>query len=126
MRPLDKSEGYTGRHGTIYDINNKGKSNFDAIHETAHFLGFYDRYKDRTIDGQEISYPDKGYSKDLMGSRNLYFQESHHRDMYNYVITPERIRQESVIKSAYFPSLILQVLSRTDRIVSNRFIDNNN
>ena len=91
---------HSGYQGDIYNSLDKKSSNYDVMHETAHFLGLSDRYYD-TIDkkGKIVSIPDKGYENDIMGKNGKFdLSPNHYANMYEFAISQPAIQQDKYIK----------------------------
>jgi len=93
----DRDLTHSGYIGDIYN-SKKESSNGNVLHETGHFLGFSDRYTDKTDkNGKVYSVPNIGYKNDLMGTgRDL--SPNHYANMYEFVLKQPAVQQHKYLK----------------------------
>jgi len=93
----DRDITHSGYQGNIYNSLDKS-SNYDVMHETAHFFGLSDRYQD-TNDG---SIPNKGYKNDMMATNGRFdLSPNHYANMYEFAISQRTIQQDKFLKQIY-------------------------
>lgn len=125
----ERTRGNAGDFGTIYNSEDSKRSNSVIIHETAHLLGFEDKYVEwKNKKGERVGRPLDGYKNDLMGTNTPNLVKSHYQQMYNYVFTPERRENDNLIRKIYFPALAIKILNRIEnnRIVGKKSIEYEN
>lgn len=87
-KPYDSDEVLTETTSYFSDIKNeadvsKNPKNSLILHEVLHLVGFSDRYHDY----KGVSYPNKGYSDDIMAdSDKMNFDKSHYSLIGKYIV----------------------------------------